>query len=67
MPIYDFQCQKCHHEFDCLLKIDESYETLTCPVCGAKRLKKLVSSFRTNNWSNFLDTMERKISPQKFK
>jgi putative FmdB family regulatory protein len=67
MPIYDFQCQKCHHEFDCLLKIDESYETITCPNCGGKQLKKLISSFRTNNWSNFLDTMERKINPQKFK
>lgn len=67
MPIYDFQCQKCHHEFDCLLKVDEGYETLTCPNCGEQRLKKLVSSFCTNSWSNFLDTMEKKVSPQKFK
>jgi putative FmdB family regulatory protein len=67
MPIYDFRCEKCRHEFDYLLKIEESHEKLLCPKCGSKRLKKLVSSFRTNDWSNFLDKIEKKVSPQKFK
>lgn len=67
MPIYEFQCTKCGHEFDSLLKIDESYKHLKCPRCGHASPKKLVSSFRTNSWSNFLDTMEKKVSPHKFK
>lgn len=67
MPIYEFQCTKCHHEFDGILKVDESYAKLTCPRCGKSSPKKLVSSFRTNNWSTFLDKLERKVSPHKFK
>jgi putative FmdB family regulatory protein len=67
MPIYEFECTKCHHKFDCLLKVDESYAGLSCPSCGKTSPKKLVSSFQTNNWSTFLDKMEKKVSPHKFK
>jgi putative FmdB family regulatory protein len=67
MPIYEFECTKCHQKFDCLLKVDESYAGLSCPSCGKTSPKKLVSSFQTNNWSTFLDKMERKVSPEKFK
>ena len=67
MPIYEFHCNKCNHEFDSLLKVNEDYKKLACPQCGSKAPAKLVSSFRTNNWSTFLDKMERKVSPHKFK
>jgi putative FmdB family regulatory protein len=67
MPIYEFQCNRCQQEFDYLLKVDESYATLTCPQCGGNSLTKLVSSFGTTGWSAFLDKMEKKVSPQKFK
>jgi putative FmdB family regulatory protein len=67
MPIYEFKCSNCHHEFDCLLNVDEAYATLTCPQCGRSSPKKLVSTFQTNAWSTFLDKMERKVSPHKFK
>jgi hypothetical protein len=29
--------------------------------------RKLVTRFRTNFWSSFLDNMERRTNPQKFK
>ena len=67
MPIYEFQCNKCGYEFDRLLKVNEDYKKLSCPQCGSKAPTKLVSSFQTNTWSNFLDKMERKVSPHKFK
>jgi putative FmdB family regulatory protein len=67
MPIYEFRCDKCGHEFDCLLKVNEDYKKLACPKCGSEAPTKLVSSFQTNTWSNFLDKMERKVSPGKFK
>jgi hypothetical protein len=38
-----------------------------CPVCGRKRTKKKVASFRTNAWSAFLDGMEKRVNPQKFR
>jgi len=67
MPIYEFECRKCGHKFDLILKADEDYAHLTCPSCGRKELKKLISSFQMNTWSTFLDTMEKKVSPHKFK
>jgi putative FmdB family regulatory protein len=67
MPIYEFRCNKCGHEFDFLLKVNEDYKKLVCPQCNSEAPTKLVSSFQTNTWSNFLDTMEKKVSPGKFK
>ncbi|MCD6153077.1 MAG: zinc ribbon domain-containing protein [Syntrophobacterales bacterium] len=67
MPIYVYECQKCSHEFEVYQNIGEGNENLTCPECGAKTPKKLVTPFKTLFWSGFLDDMERKISPHKFK
>ena len=67
MPIYEFECKKCSHVFERFMKIEEGYEELACPACGVKDPKKLVTAFRTNFWSTFLDGMERKVNPYKFK
>jgi putative FmdB family regulatory protein len=67
MPIYEFECTKCTHAYERVMKIDEPYDDLECPSCGATKPKKLVTAFRTNAWSSFLDGMERKVSPEKFK
>jgi len=48
MPIYEFECAKCVHVYERFMKIDEPYDDLECPSCGAKKPKKLVTSFRTN-------------------
>ncbi|HTQ36427.1 MAG TPA: zinc ribbon domain-containing protein [Steroidobacteraceae bacterium] len=32
MPIYDYQCRRCGHRFEQLVKADESP---ACPACGA--------------------------------
>ena len=67
MPIYVFECSQCGAVYERFMKVDEKYDILECPSCGETKPKKLVTTFRTNAWSNFLDTMERKISPHKFK
>ncbi|MCL5809065.1 MAG: hypothetical protein M1418_11120 [Deltaproteobacteria bacterium] len=38
-----------------------------CPACGVKEVRKRAAAFRTNAWSTFLDRMEKRVSPQKFK
>ena len=38
-----------------------------CPACGAKETEKRVAPFRTNAWSAFLDGMEKRVNPHKFK
>jgi putative FmdB family regulatory protein len=65
MPIYEYECTACGHLFERLMKVGE--EKAACPACGATATKKRVSPFRTNAWSSFLDGMEKRVSPQKFK
>jgi putative FmdB family regulatory protein len=40
MPIYEYVCRKCRHEFEVLLRGDEQPE---CPKCGDRKLDKLLS------------------------
>lgn len=47
MPIYEYLCAGCQHQFDRLQKLADA-PLVTCPECGKDTLKKLVSapSFR---------------------
>src|SRR4029453_6040293 len=43
MPIYEYTCQGCAHEFETIQKISEGALT-TCPSCGKDLLKKKISA-----------------------
>jgi len=43
MPIYEYQCQGCAHEFETIQKISEAALT-TCPSCGKDLLRKKISA-----------------------
>ncbi len=43
MPIYEYQCQACSHEFEKLLKISDA-ALVDCPECGKPELKKKISA-----------------------
>jgi len=40
MPIYEYTCQQCGHDFEYLLRGDEKP---ACPACGKRRLAKRFS------------------------
>ncbi|MGB5716246.1 MAG: zinc ribbon domain-containing protein [Gammaproteobacteria bacterium] len=43
MPIYEYQCAACGHQFESLQKIsDQPFSK--CPDCGKDALKKLISA-----------------------
>jgi putative FmdB family regulatory protein len=42
MPIYEYQCEKCSHEFEREQRITDD-PVKTCPKCKARRVKKLIS------------------------
>ncbi len=67
MPLYDYECVKCSHTFEVFYKLSEEGQDFSCPKCGASGARKLISKFKTDAWSKFLDTMEKKVSPHKFK
>ena len=43
MPIYEYLCEKCGHQFDELQKISDK-PLKKCPECGRNSLTKLVSA-----------------------
>jgi putative FmdB family regulatory protein len=65
MPIYEYECIRCKNLFERVMRVGE--DNPACPVCGAQKVRKLAASFRTNAWSTFLDGMERRVNPHKFK
>jgi len=44
MPIYEYRCDKCGHQFDFLART-QADKPQKCDKCGAKQLRKQFSSF----------------------
>ncbi|MEE3332564.1 MAG: zinc ribbon domain-containing protein [Myxococcota bacterium] len=42
MPVYEYLCEKCEHEFEREQRITDN-PVKTCPNCKARRVKKLIS------------------------
>jgi len=40
MPIYEYQCDACHGQFELLVRGDE---TPACPTCGTSKVDRLLS------------------------
>lgn len=45
MPIYEYRCGKCGNEFESFVWSLREAESVECPRCGSKDVKKLLSSF----------------------
>jgi len=43
MPIYEYQCKSCGHEFETMQKLSDD-PLKECPACGDLELAKLVSA-----------------------
>jgi len=58
MPMYEYRCPKCGHEFERLLKHSERDDPQPCPneKCGEKQAKKLISrssfSLKGGGWAD---------------
>lgn len=77
MPIYEYQCMNCGHEFDVMQKFSDE-PIKTCPQCSRDEVKKLVSAagfhlkgtgwyvtdFRDNDKPKNQSKSESKTSPQ---
>lgn len=66
MPLYDYECGKCDHVFEVFHKINETPD-LACPKCKAEKPRKVITQARTDAWSKFLDNMEKRVNPHKFR
>lgn len=43
MPLFEFRCDKCDHEYELLVR---NGEPVDCPQCGSQRVEKLLSAAR---------------------
>jgi len=43
MPIYEYECQSCHGQFQTLVMKAADEKGLACPGCGGHNLNKLIS------------------------
>lgn len=39
MPMYEFECQKCGHKSEKLMKIDDPSESIKCSKCDGTAIK----------------------------
>jgi putative FmdB family regulatory protein len=42
MPLYEYECQSCHHHFELLVRESTALE---CPACQGRDLEKQLSVF----------------------
>ena len=48
MPIYEYDCEKCGHRFEQLVRADEA---VACPECESDQLAKRFSVFASKSGS----------------
>jgi putative FmdB family regulatory protein len=47
MPIYEYECRQCGHQFEVLV-LRSSNTTPACPECKGQELERLLSGFAVN-------------------
>lgn len=45
MPLYEFECPKCHEDFEELVRSADAVKEVDCPKCGHHTVKKKLSTF----------------------
>lgn len=50
MPIFEFRCCRCGHEFE---KLVSAAAAVACPVCAAKKVQKKFSVFGSKSGGKF--------------
>ena len=69
MPIHDYHCKACGHEFEALSRPQDP--PVACPKCQSRELEKLLSGFAVSSdgirAANALDSRKRQISKNKDK
>ncbi len=45
MPIYEYNCQQCDHQFSKRRSMSAADQPVTCPECGSPNTKRALSLF----------------------
>lgn len=52
MPMYEFECRSCGHDFEALRPMGDTGRTLRCPKCDAQSPAKKLSVFAAGSSSD---------------
>jgi len=52
MPIYEYQCQKCQHDFEVLIWSQRDEDAICCPKCQCRDLQRILSPFSASRGTN---------------
>ncbi len=47
MPLYEYRCKNCGHEFEKMVRFSEALVSPHCPVCESEETEKKLSIFAT--------------------
>ena len=68
MPIYEYRCAKCRHEFEALV-LPHKPSAVECPECHSAEVEKLISGFALSTDSirqaNALKSRQQQIAKRK--
>ena len=66
MPIYEYECSKCHHQLEIIQKINDP-PVLQCPQCSEDGLVRLVSAagFQLKGQGWYVTDFKNKNTPLK--
>jgi len=78
MPIYEYKCSKCEHQFEMIQRFSDNPIEI-CPACNKKTVQKLVSApsfrlkgggwyetdFKTGSKKNIVDSKDEKSKQPK--
>jgi len=56
MPVYEYECSKCGEKFELRRNIADKDSDISCPKCGAKAPKRVLSLFSTTSFSGSCTT-----------
>ena len=45
MPLYEYRCQNCGHEFEKMVRFSEASQSPVCPNCTSEQTNKKISIF----------------------
>lgn len=62
MPMYQFTCRACGHDFDRQLRMSQAGETQTCPSCSSRETRKVISGVALGGRNQGAVTATRPVS-----
>ena len=66
MPVYEYVCKACGHEFEKLTPLASAHLTSECPKCGAKKGERVLSKISLGSSGSTGKAVRSSCGPMSF-